>query len=96
MKKKKKRKSVASVVKKSNNTSSVNHPKHYNVGSIEVIDAIEEWVLDFNRGNAVKYIARAGHKNPNTEIQDLEKARWYLNRSIALLKKRNPPLPKPN
>lgn len=65
----------------------VDHPPHYNFGTIEVIDVIEDWNLDFHCGNAVKYVARAGHKNPETEIQDLEKARWYLNRKIAKLKK---------
>lgn len=60
--------------------SAVNHPSHYNVGKIEVIDAIEEWGLNFSLGNAVKYIARADYKgNP---IEDLEKARWYIDREI--------------
>lgn len=58
----------------------VNHPKHYNIGNIEVIDAIEDWDLSFNLGNAVKYIARAKHKG--NQLQDLEKAAWYLNREI--------------
>lgn len=56
----------------------VNHPSHYTFGSIEVIDAIEDWRLDFHRANAVKYIARADHKgNP---VQDVRKAVWYLQR----------------
>lgn len=60
--------------------SNVDHPSHYNVGRIEVIDAIEEWGLNFNLGNAVKYIARADHKGK--PIEDLEKARWYIEREI--------------
>lgn len=61
-------------------SNNVNHPSHYNVGKIEVIDAIEAWELNFSLGNAVKYIARADHKgNP---IEDLEKARWYIDREI--------------
>lgn len=56
----------------------VNHPSHYNVGKIEVIDAIAEWKLDFCLGSAVKYIARAGHKDKDKEAEDLEKAIWYL------------------
>ena len=60
--------------------SVVNHPNHYNVGKIEVIDAIEDWGLNFNLGNAVKYIARADHKGK--PIEDLEKARWYIEREI--------------
>ena len=60
--------------------STVDHPKHYNTGSIEVIDAIEAWGLGFNLGNAVKYIARCDHKgNPTVDIQ---KAIWYLQREL--------------
>lgn len=58
----------------------VNHPSHYNVGAIEVIDAIEAWQLGFHEGNAVKYLARAKHKGD--ELQDLRKAKWYLDRLI--------------
>jgi hypothetical protein len=64
----------------------VDHPPHYNSGSIEVIDAIEDWELGFSLGNAVKYIARAGKKSPETYIQDLEKAIWYLNRELQRIK----------
>ena len=60
--------------------SAVNHPNHYNIGKIEVIDAIEDWNLNFSLGNAVKYIARADHKGK--PIEDLEKARWYIEREI--------------
>ena len=65
----------------------VNHPTHYNIGRIEVIDAIEAWGFGegFNRGNAIKYIARAGKKDPETEIEDLRKARWYINEEIKRL-----------
>lgn len=63
----------------------VNHPSHYtSYKGIEVIQLTEQ--MNFNRGNAVKYIARAGLKNPDTEIQDLEKAVWYVNREIERLK----------
>lgn len=62
----------------------VNHPPHYNMGGVEVIDAIEAWGLGFNLGNAVKYIARAGKKGgPEKLLEDLRKARWYLDREIA-------------
>lgn len=67
--------------------SQVDHPSHYNSGKIEVIDAIEDWELNFSRGNAVKYIARAGKKSTETEIQDLEKALWYIQREIQRIKK---------
>ena len=65
----------------------VNHPAHYTDGKIEVIDFIEDKKLGFHRGNAVKYIARAGKKNPDKEIEDLQKAVWDLNREIERLKR---------
>lgn len=57
----------------------VNHPSHYNAGKIEVIDAIEDWQLGFHAGNVVKYVARHKHKNG---LEDLKKAKWYLERLI--------------
>ena len=65
----------------------VNHPQHYNIGGIEVIDAITAWGYGegFNRANAIKYIVRAGRKNKETEIQDLEKAIQYLRFEINRL-----------
>ena len=65
----------------------INHPSHYTDGKIEVIDFIEDKQLNFHRGNAIKYIARAGKKNRETEIEDLEKAVWYINREIQRLEK---------
>lgn len=67
-------------------SSNINHPKHYNQGKIEVIEFIEDKNLGFNLGNAVKYISRAGIKDPNKEVEDLEKAVWYLRRQIELVK----------
>ncbi len=61
----------------------VNHPTHYTFGRFEVIDVIEDWELGFHLGNAVKYVARAGRKGD--EIEDLKKARWYLDRAISQL-----------
>ena len=58
----------------------VNNPKHYNAGQIEVIDAIEDWKLNFNLGNAIKYIARCNHKG--NKQQDIKKAIWYLEREL--------------
>ena len=63
----------------------INHPSHYNQGKFEAIDVIEDWKLNFNLGNTVKYISRAGHKD--NIIQDLKKASWYLNREIERLEK---------
>jgi hypothetical protein len=66
----------------------VNHPAHYRLANgAEVIDLTEN--LDFLRGNAVKYIARAGVKDAATELQDLKKAQWYLNRAISNLEARS-------
>lgn len=64
----------------------VNHPAHYTDGKIEVIDFIEDKKLGFHLGNAVKYISRAGKKDPNKKVEDLEKAAWYLNREIERLR----------
>lgn len=65
----------------------VNHPAHYGgeTNPYEAIKVIEAWELDFCLGNTVKYISRAGKKN--SEIEDLEKAQWYLARRIQQLKK---------
>jgi hypothetical protein len=60
----------------------VNHPPHYTVGGIETIDFIEAKDLNYRLGNVVKYIVRAGHKDSDP-LQDLQKARWYLDREIA-------------
>lgn len=63
----------------------VNKPSHYTEGrKYEPIDVIEDWELGFNLGNAVKYISRAGRKDDI--VQDLEKARWYLEREIKRLR----------
>lgn len=60
--------------------SSINHPPHYNVGKIEAITVIEDWNLNFNLGNALKYISRADHKGH--AVEDLKKAMWYLQREL--------------
>lgn len=63
----------------------VNHPKHYTDGKIEVIEFIEDKKLGFCLGNAIKYIARAGKKDPTKEVEDLKKAEWYIKRRIKEL-----------
>lgn len=64
---------------------SVNHPPHYGGADnlYEAIKVIEAWELGFCLGNAVKYICRAGKKS--SELEDLKKARWYLDREIQRL-----------
>ena len=64
----------------------INHPSHYNMGEYEAIDVIEDWNLNFNLGNTVKYISRAGHKD--NIVQDLKKALWYIEREIQRLENR--------
>ncbi len=63
----------------------VNHPSHYGGedNPYEAIKVIRAWGLGFSLGNAIKYVARAGKKDPSKLIEDLRKARWYLDREIA-------------
>lgn len=65
----------------------VNHPSHYNQGKYEVIDVIQDWGLDFVEGNVVKYVARSKYKD--NRLEDLKKARWYLDYLIQNLEKEN-------
>ena len=65
----------------------VNHPSHYNQGKIEVIDAIEDWNLNFCEGNVIKYVAR--HRYKNEPLEDLKKAKWYLDRLINTMRSEN-------
>ena len=62
----------------------VNSPAHYTKG-IEVVDFIESWNLQFDAYlfNVIKYVTRAKHKS--SELEDLKKAQWYLNRKIKNL-----------
>ena len=63
----------------------VNHPAHYKVGGIEVIDFIESKNFSYNLGNVIKYVSRADHKG--NKLEDLKKAQWYLTREINNLSK---------
>ena len=65
-------------------TDPVNHPSHYTSFPVEVIELTEH--LNFCRGNAVKYLCRAGLKSKDTEVEDLEKARFYIQREIERVK----------
>lgn len=70
-------------------TDNVNNPSHYQFSNgIEVIDLTEH--LNFNRGNVVKYVARAGNKGGADELEDLKKARWYLDREISRITIQDP------
>ena len=72
-------------------TEMVNHPKHYGgeESVYEVVKVCEAWGLDMDAYlfNVVKYVARAGKKDPQKELEDLNKALWYLERRIQNLKK---------
>ena len=73
-----------------NAKDNVNSPSHYTTGKIEVIDFIEDKGLNFRLGNVVKYVARCGHKKSVGKsmdakaLEDLKKARWYLDREITI------------
>jgi hypothetical protein len=75
-------------VANSDKPEAVNHPAHYGGADnpYEAIKVIEAWGLGFCLGNTVKYVSRAGKKEPAREVEDLEKAAWYLQRRINQLK----------
>jgi hypothetical protein len=66
---------------------SVNNPEYYGgkENTYEAIKIIEAWELNFHLGNVVKYISRAGKKDKTKLKEDLEKAKWYLDRFIGTL-----------
>jgi hypothetical protein len=72
------------------NKEQVNHPSHYGGASnvYEAIKVIDAWDLGFSLGNTVKYISRAGKKDPKKEIEDLKKALFYLEHHIQQLEKK--------
>ncbi len=57
-------------------------PLHYTSAEHEAIEVIEDWQLNFNLGNTIKYISRAGKKTKTSYLEDLQKAAFYLNREI--------------
>ena len=64
------------------NGDSVVHPDHYQGNGYEVLDIIEDFELNFNLGNVLKYVLRAGRKNSELKEEDLEKALFYLKREL--------------
>ena len=70
----------------------VSNPKHYTFGKYEVIDVIDDWGLGFNLGNAIKYIARAGKKDPTKTVEDLEKALFYIRYDITRRERESEPI----
>ena len=68
------------------NHDPIHNPSHYAAGrKYETIEVIEDWDLSYRLGNSVKYISRAGRKDPAKTVEDLKKARWYLDREIEAL-----------
>jgi len=70
----------------------IDHPKHYNVNwkgeqAIETFDYIDSWQMGYAEGNIIKYVSR--HKYKGKALQDLKKARWYLNKMIKELENEN-------
>ena len=71
----------------------INHPEHYSASTVEPIDLIDGLDLNFNRGNVIKYVARAGRKKSKgksilaKEVEDLQKAAWYLQKEISKCEK---------
>lgn len=76
------------ITSRSHSKENVNHPSHYSPGIYETINVIREWGLGFSLGNAVKYISRAGKKDKDRYIEDLEKAIWYIREEVEYEKKR--------
>ena len=64
----------------------INHPNWYTDSNIEVIDYIDDKKFGYHLGNAIKYISRAGKKDPTKTVEDLKKAVWYIERYIQLIK----------
>ena len=70
-------------------TDNVNHPNHYCEGRrYEPWDVIVDWQLDYLTGSAVKYLSRAGRKDPSKETEDLRKAIAYIEKRIEVLESR--------
>lgn len=69
---------------KSKINSTINHPAYYGgeKNTYEAIKVIEAWDLNFHLGNVVKYISRAGKKDPSKTLEDIQKAKWYLDRYL--------------
>lgn len=80
-------------MKTSNEKDMVNHPSHYTAGKYEVLDVIEDAKLDYHLGNVVKYVLRAQHKGKY--LEDLKKARFYLDRRIKMVENAQAELPFP-
>lgn len=70
-------------------TDEIRHPAHYCFGKYEPVKVIQDWGLSFCLGNTLKYIARAGRKDGNSKLQDLLKAKQYIEFEIEGLENEN-------
>lgn len=68
--------------------NSVLSPSYYNKENMSVSDIVDEYELNFNKGNIIKYVLRSGKKSKDTEIQDLQKAMRYCHMEIERLSKK--------
>lgn len=82
-KKKVKQSKIIAAVKEMQKADTVSYPAHYTTGGVETLDFIEAKDLNYRLGNVVKYVARAGKKHTDP-IEDLKKARFYLDREITI------------
>ena len=64
----------------------INHPSHYTKG-VETIEYVRSWDMDYVRGNIIKYVTRFPYKG--TPVQDLEKAKWFINKLIETTQERD-------
>lgn len=71
-------------------TDTKTEPAHYRDCPVPAVVVVDAWRLDFYLGQVVKYIQRRGTKPGESELDDLRKARWYLNYRIAQLEKEQP------
>jgi len=78
---------VPELTRDADSQETVNHPAYYHANTIEVLDVIWAWKLNYNRGCVVKYIARAGLKDPSREVEDLQKAINYIEDEIKRLRR---------
>lgn len=70
-------------------SNQISHPPHYCFGKYEPVKVIQDWELSFCLGNVLKYIARAGRKDGNSKMQDLLKAKQYIEFEIEGLENEN-------
>lgn len=74
---------------KKSEINQISHPSHYCFGKYEPVKVIQDWGLSFCLGNVIKYLARTGRKDGNSKLQDLLKAKQYIEFEIEGLENEN-------